>query len=62
MHMVTYYGTKPIPYSQMKHMKVLDMVIRDQNPELNLRTFSNVGPLWPDVHKVSLIHLEVWDL
>ena len=55
MHMVTYYGTKPIPYSQMKHMKVLDMVTRDQNPELNLRTFSNVGPSWPDVHKVRLI-------
>ena len=30
------------------------MVTRDQNPELNLRTFSNVGPSWPDVHKVRL--------
>ena len=30
------------------------MVTRDQNLELNLRIFSNVGPSWPDVHKVRL--------
>ena len=55
MHEVTYYGTKPIAYCQIKHLKDLDMVTRDQNPELNLRTFSNVGPSWPDVHKVRLM-------
>ena len=54
MPVVTYYGTKPIAYCQIKHLKDLDMVTRDQNPELNLRTFSNVGPSWPDVHKVRL--------
>ena len=54
MPVVTYYGTKPIAYCQIKHLKDLDMVTRDQNPELNLRTFSNVGPSWPDMHKVRL--------
>ena len=54
MPVVTYYGTKPLAYCQIKHLKDLDMVTRDQNPELNLRTFSNVGPSWPDVHKVRL--------
>ena len=57
MPVVTYYGTKPITYCQIKHLKDLDMVTRDQNPELNLRTFSNVGPSWPDVHKVRLMSI-----
>ena len=60
MHEVTYYGTKPIAYCQIKHLKDLDMVTRDHNSELNLRTFSTVGPSWPDVHKVRLISLEMF--
>ena len=59
MPVVTYYGTKPIAYCQIKHLKDLDMVTRDQNPELNLRTFSNVGPSWPDVHKVRLKKIQI---
>ena len=55
MRMVTYYDTQTITYCQMLHLKDLDMVTRDKNPELNLRTFFDVGPLWPDVHKVRLI-------
>ena len=54
MSVVTYYGTKPIAYCQIKHLKDLDMVTRDHNSELNLRTFSTVEPSWPDVHKVRL--------
>jgi len=54
MPVVTYYGAKPIAYCQIKHLKDLDMVTRDHNSELNLRTFSTVGPSWPDVHKVRL--------
>ena len=57
MHVVTYYGTKPIAYCQIKHLKDLDMVTRDHNSELNLRTFSTVKPSWPDVHKVRLKYI-----
>ena len=55
MPVVTYHGTKPIAYCQIKHLKDLDMVTRDHNSELNLRTFSTVEPSWPDVHKVRVM-------
>ena len=55
MPVVTYYGTKPIAYCQIRHLKHL--VTRDHNSELNLRTFSTVEPSWPDVHKVRLKYI-----
>ena len=57
MPVVTYHGTKPIAYCQIKHLKDLDMVTRDHNSELNLRTFSTVEPSWPDVPKVRLKYI-----